>query len=153
MNAEEREAEWIAAGIAGERPLTFYEALAALAAAVGRLVDDGGGVAEWWEYRAASWGDPVLTCIGCGGERTWDYKAACDKWRHDSACPALAIDAAFAQLAALADDDGQVTTCAACRQWTDAAVAGLLQGAAASASCEKCGRTFDLHEEDRPCGS
>lgn len=65
----------------------------------------------------------------------------------------LNFPAALADIAALADDDGQVTPCDACRQWTDAAVAGLLQGAAASASCEKCGRAFDLHGEDRPCGS
>lgn len=105
-----REAGYLAASEAWDEafaPVIELDAtpvLVRLAEAVGRLAGDGGD--PWWEYRAASWGDPEPTCIGCGGERSWDYKAAADVWKHDGDCPALAIDAALAELAAL--DGGEV---------------------------------------------
>lgn len=76
-------------------------ALIALAAAVGRLVDERRkrGSDPW--YLQFGWNDDAyMPCIGCElmnlDARTGD---------HAPDCPALAIDAALAQLAALADDE------------------------------------------------
>lgn len=62
-----------------------------LAEAVGAIVAGGGPGGPWW------WHDEG--CVGCGHDGAFPDP-------HDDACPATAIDAALAELAAL--DGGEV---------------------------------------------
>lgn len=82
------------------RLLGAAPALIRLAEAVARLAADGD---EWWYYRAADHDDGTPSCIGCG---QLDWRPDALNAGHDSDCPALAIDAALADLAALGDDAG-----------------------------------------------
>lgn len=84
-------------------PTHAVSALLRLAEAVGRLADERRkrGSDPW--YLQFGWNDDAyMPCIGCElmnlDAQTGD---------HAPDCPALALDAAFAQLAVLADDDGR----------------------------------------------
>lgn len=71
-------------------------ALLALAEAVGWLTDDDD---EWWYYREPGWDESTPSCIACG---PLNWRAGELNAGHAANCPALAINAALADIAALA---------------------------------------------------
>lgn len=73
--------------------------LIALAEAVGRLAEGD----EWWYFREPGWEESIPSCIGCGA---LNWAPGSLSMGHAPDCPALAIDAALAELAAL--DGGEV---------------------------------------------
>lgn len=96
MTMSEDAAASSAAGMA-ERMMAAAPAILALIEAAGRLVEERGRPGGWWWAIRGPEDTSPDECFGCAAARPWPGKT----WGHVSDCPALALDAALNDFAAL----------------------------------------------------